>query len=475
MQRILADLHVPGMAVGVVRNGRVALALGVGHRDLERRLPVMPGTQFAIGSNTKSFTALLLAMLVEEGHLAWDEPVRRYLPEFDLADPVAARLTTPRDLLDHMTGLPRHDGMWYGRSRTRAEIFERLRYLEPSTTFRARWQYNNLMYLAAGQLAERITARSWEALIRERILTPLNMTSTRVTYREQLQMPGRAEPYELREHGLERVALRNIDNVAPAGAIGSTLDDMLKYVLVFLSDGRVDGRQVVSSAALRAIQTPRVLMGTDTAIAETDWPELGPNMYALGLIKTHYRGRMLVTHSGGIDGYTSMMSWMPHENLGVVVLTNSTSEASTIASYWLYDRLLGLAPIDWMARIEADEAAVKARGRVVETHSRAIGTLRPAADYAGSYEHPGYGTIVIAPDEPGRLSFTFDQMRTSVKHVSYDVFEADPGTRTWGIIPNLVSFTVSFKTDASGDIAELEIPFEPAVRPIVFKRRKSGD
>ncbi|MCC7196508.1 MAG: serine hydrolase [Gemmatimonadaceae bacterium] len=332
------------------------------------------------------------------------------------------------------------------------------------------------MYLAAGQLAERITGCSWEALVRERIFAPLHMTSSQVSYREQFGAHGRAEPYELREHGLERVALRDIDNIAPAGSIGSTLEDMLKYVLMYLSEGRVAGQQVVPKAALDAIQTPRVLMGGDIAVAEMDWPELGPNMYALGLVKTHYRGHMMVTHSGGIDGYPSMMSWMPHEKLGIVVLTNSTSEASTIATYWLYDRLLGLTPIDWTTRFKAAEAAMKARTSAAPTSvALAVGTSRPATEYAGVYEHSGYGTVVIGASASGELSFTFDRMHTSLNHVSHDVFRADPSTRAWGIIPNLVSFTVSFRADAEGAIAELEIPFEPTVRPIVFTRKKSAE
>jgi CubicO group peptidase (beta-lactamase class C family) len=464
-RRVLADWRVPGIAIGIVKDGKVLLTTGVGFRDLERRLPATPTTLFGIGSNTKSFTALLLALLVDDRLLDWDEPVHRFLPDFELMDPVATRLATLPDLLSHMTGLPRHDGLWYGRSSSRREILGRLRYLESNTTFRARWQYNNLMFLTAGLAAERVTGKTWDELIRERILAPLGMTATFTGYRDQLAAPELAQPYELRSDTIEAVPLRDVDDVGPAGSIGSTVVDMLKYVSMFLEGGVVGGRQAISAAALRAIQTPRVMMGVDIAAPESEFPELGFRAYALGLAKTYYRGELMVLHGGGIDGYTSQMTWLPHRRMGIVVLTNSTSPASEILSYSLYDRLLGLPPVDWNGRLLTALRQAGATG----SPSIAAPTqpTRPLTDYAGTYQHPGYGTIKIAVED-GELLLEWDRFRTSLTPRSYDVFQSGAAAKRWGI--NLATFTATFVGNVEGVIDRLDIPFEPAVAPIVFRR-----
>lgn len=471
LARVRADWRVPGVAVGVIRDGRVLLAAGAGFGDSARGLPATPRTLFGIGSNTKSFTALVLALLVEERRLAWDEPVRRYLPEFELADPVASRFATLPDLLTHMTGLPRHDGLWYGRSNGRRDILARLRHLEPSATFRGRWQYNNLMFLTAGLVAERVTGRSWDDLVRERILAPLGMNASLTAYRDQRAAPERAQPYEVRDGRPHPVPLRDVDNVGPAGSIASTVEDMLRYVGMYLDEGRVNGVQVIPAAALRAIQTPHVMMGVDIAASGPEWPELGPRMYALGLAQTHYRGRLMVLHGGGIDGYTSQMTWMPAERLGVVVLTNSTSPASEIVTYSLYDRLLGLPPVDWNGRLLQAMAAPPPAADSAPRPAAPAGAARPLAQYAGVYEHPGYGTIEIV-ERGGRLELAWDRFRTSLEHLHYDTFRSGAEARSWGIIPNLASFTATFRAGLDGGIERVEIPFEPAVAPIVFGRRR---
>src|SRR5438552_12180302 len=157
----MTEWHVPGLALGIIQDGRVVLLKGYGFRDVEQKLPVTPRTLMAIGSNSKSFTVVLMGMLADSGKLDWDKPVRTYLPDFQLYDDFATREMTPRDLVTHRSGLPRHDGLWYGRSFNREELYRRLKYLEPSASFRSRWQYQNLMFLTAGYLVERRTGRSW--------------------------------------------------------------------------------------------------------------------------------------------------------------------------------------------------------------------------------------------------------------------------------------------------------------------------
>ena len=168
MARIMEDWQVPGVAVGVIHNGEIALARGFGYRDVESQLPVTEHTTMAIGSNSKSFTVSVMAMLVDGGILDWDKPVRDYLPGFRLHDEFATAEMTPRDLVTHQSGLPRHDNVWYGRAATREEIFAKLRYLKPNASFRSRYQYQNLMFLTAGYLTARLAGATWDELIDDR-------------------------------------------------------------------------------------------------------------------------------------------------------------------------------------------------------------------------------------------------------------------------------------------------------------------
>src|SRR5262249_11433827 len=180
VERAMKELHAPGAAVGVIREGKVILAKGYGVREIGKTMPVTADTIFALGSITKSFTALTVAAMVDEGKLDFDKPVHDYLPWFQMYDPVATSLITPRDLLTHRSGLPRHDFIRFSTPLARAELVRRLRYLEPNRTFRDIYQYNNLMYVTAGFLAGEMAGKSWEDLVIERIFTPLGMTNSTV-------------------------------------------------------------------------------------------------------------------------------------------------------------------------------------------------------------------------------------------------------------------------------------------------------
>ena len=191
--------EVPGLAIAVVKNGQVVLAQGYGFRDVDKKLPVTPKTLFAIGSCTKAFTTFVMGTLVDEGKLDWDKPVRTYIPELRLHDRVASELITPRDLVTHRSGLPRHDLVWYNATLSRKEIVDRLPYLEPTETFRSKFQYNNIMYMTAGYLVERLTGQSWEDAVRARIFTPLGMTGSNFSVKDSQKAADFARPYDDRD------------------------------------------------------------------------------------------------------------------------------------------------------------------------------------------------------------------------------------------------------------------------------------
>ena len=471
VEALREEWHVPGLAVGAIKDGQVVLAKGYGYRNLEDRQPVTERTLMAIGSNSKSFTVVVLGMLEDEERLAWDEPVRRYLPDFQLQDDYAAQKMTVRDLVIHRSGLPRHDLLWYGRSFDRAELFKRLRHLEPTTSFRGRWQYQNLMFMTAGYLSERLTGRTWDDLVHERIFQPLGMARSNTSVRD---MPGSDDfsyPYMYRDGKLERVPFRNIDNVAPAGSINSSAEEMLHYVQFHIANGEYDGQRLLSEENTLAMQSPQTLVS-----GFPNDPEMGISTYGMGLMATTYRGHKLVQHGGGIDGFISAMAWLPEEKIGVVVLSNMSGESNPVpnlVAQRLFDELLGLEPVDWNARTRKamEEGRQRQEQRRAEQAKERVEGTYPShalSDYAGTYEHPGYGVLEVRAASAG-LEVALDAFTAPLEHFHYDVFEFGENQ---GQIP--LSGRVTFGMDAKGVIDRVMVPLEPSVDPIVFQRKPEG-
>lgn len=466
---VIAEWQLPGLAVGAVRGGEVVLAQGYGYRDLESRLPVTEHTVMPIGSNTKSFTATLLAMLVDEGAIEWDRPVRDYLPDFQLRDEFATAEMTARDLLTHQSGLPRHDHVWYGRPATRSELFARLQHLQPNASFRSRFLYQNLMFMAAGHLAERVAGADWGQMIEKRIFGPLGMTRSSTSVADIAAGGEYALPYLLIDGELERVAFRDMDAIGPAGAVNSSAVEMLAYIQMHLDGGIFAGRRHLSAESSALMQRPH-----STIPGDSKHGEVGPSSYGLGLQVGSYRGRRMVTHGGGVDGFASAMSWLPHEGIGVIVLTNRSGGANpapTIVTYNLFDRLLGLPEIDWSGR--SREVHAEQRSRAAESteddgekETERAQPSRERRAYVGHYSHPAYGTmeVRIAPGA-NRLEIAYDEFRIGLEHRQDDTFRISSRPALLA-----VSGLVTFSFDETDVVATVAIPFEPKGADIVFER-----
>lgn len=461
---LLKDWDTPGTAVAVAKDGEIVFRQGFGKRSLADGLPVTTGTVFSIASCTKAICAASLAILADEGKLDWEAPVRAYLPDFALHDPVASDRITPRDLLTHRSGLPRHDALWYGSGLSREEMVHRLRYLEPTTGLRAAWQYQNLMYLTAGYLAGKIAGCEWEELVRQRIFEPLGMHDSGFSVARAQQLPDHARPYAERDDETKEIAFRDIDAIAPAGAITSSIDDMSRWLLLNLNRGEVDGQRLISEAQMAQLHAPRMVMPSWNKYPESSLPA-----YAHGWAVESYRGHTKLSHGGNIDGFASLVSFLPNDGLGVVVLTNkSGSPIPAAITLTLFDRLLGLAAVPWNERFQQDYAADKAAagvgtGRAASERVAGTTPAHPLADYAGTYEHPGYGRMVIVANDDA-LEVRFNALAGSLSHRHYDIFEHD--ARDQGVL-----FPFNFATDASGDIVSVAVPLEPMVKDIVFAKQ----
>ncbi len=464
-----AAWDVPGLAMAIVKDGQVIFSQGFGFRDRETELPVTADTLFAIGSSTKAFTTFVLGTLVDEGKLAWDEPVRNTIPRFRMYSDETTLMITPRDLVTHRSGLPRHDMVWYNDlGASRADLVSRLAYLEPSAQLRQKWQYNNLMFVTAGYLAEVVTGSTWEDAVRTRIFAPIGMTRSNFSVHVSEADPDHALPYRMDKDEVERIPFREITTIGPAGSINSSAADMTRWLLVQTGDGTIDGHRVIQAGTLAEIHAPQMVTG-----ATRREPQITPADYGMGWFIDGYRGQRRVSHGGNIDGFSALVSMLPDDGIGMVVLTNlDATGLPEILVRHATDRLLGLEPIDWNAAALARRAQGKEVSEEAEQKKETLrrpGTkpAHPVEEYIGEYTNLGYGTIAVSSPGDGTLKVAFHGLEAPLEHWHYEVFRAGKNHDD----PALEDTLMEFRTNLEGYVSELEVPFEPAVDAIVFAKR----
>jgi CubicO group peptidase (beta-lactamase class C family) len=458
---------VPGLAMAVVRHDQVMYSHGFGMRDVSRNLPVTTRTLFAIGSISKSFTALSMGILNDEGKFDWDKPVRQYIPDFQVYDPVASERMTPRDLITHRSGLASHDLVWYSSNFSREDLVHRLRFLKSDRDFRSGYHYNNMLVMTAGYMVGKVSGEGWENFVKQHIWQPLGMTGSNFSVNDSQKSSDFAQPYRKDESTgrVNEVPFHEMVAIGPAGSINSNIEDMSRYAMFQLGKGKVGDRQVVSEANLNLMHSPQVSMG-----GQREFKELGASSYGMGWVSTSYRGHRMVWHNGEIDGFYALLSLLPDDDLGVVILTNIQDWPVTdVAAYQIYDRLLGLEVIDWSGRFEQAEnksKAADAEAKKTELSNRKPGThpSHDLKDYPGKYENPGYGTLSIQPASEG-FTASLNQITVPLQHYHYEVFQV-PENAHW----LLGKTKFRFLTNMDGDVESIAAPLEPNAPEIVFTR-----
>jgi CubicO group peptidase (beta-lactamase class C family) len=428
--RALKEWKVPGMAVAIVKDDKVIFARGYGVRESGKPDRVDERTLFAIASNTKAFTAAALGILVDEKKLTWDGRVMDSLPYFQLYDPYVTFDFRIRDLLSHRSGLGTFSGdlLWYGTPYSREEIVRRARFLKPAGAFRARYGYQNLMFIAAGEAVAAASGTSWDGFVRERIFDPLGMTETVTSITALRQKPNVATPHARLGGEWRTFPWANWDSMAAAGGIISSVSDMAKWIRLQLGRGALDGKRIFSEAAQEAMWTPHTPRSV-SAENRLRFPSTHFSSYGLGWNLWDYRGRRIIDHGGAYDGMFSHVALVPEENLGFVILTNSTTPIADALTYSLLDAYLGSEMHDWSkdfldrsAKAEA-EAAAADRKRQQE---RVPGTKPSLAlnDYTGTYGGDLYGDAAIT-FENGSLVLRLKpnpDMVADLSHWHHDTF-----------------------------------------------------
>jgi CubicO group peptidase (beta-lactamase class C family) len=451
------------LSIVVVAAGDVLVADGFGLRDVEQDLPATAQTLFAIASDTKAFVAAACAVLVDDGLLEWDRPVREYLPEFRLMDSSATELVTVRDLLSHRTGLPRHDALnvWGGARLPLDEVVRRLRHLQPSAPLRQTWQYNNLAYVTAGHLLGVLTGSDWTAVVQERLLDPLGMSSTCFD-RAVAEKTG---DYAVGYSDAGPVPLRSDGRRGPAGGILSNAEDMSRWVLARLGRPTPDGRRVLSDSALRELHTPAMVEPAGFAA----FPEVVKTGYGLAASMFGYRGLRVVHHGGNIDGFACDVLLAPDAGHAVVVLSNATGSGVRDAlPLAVLDRLTGLDPLPWGERWDSSMGSIRAGMVAAREHAQAQGAepapppRRSLEDLAGRYSHPAYDLLEVSVTDGALQVAWHDIDGITVRHRGADVWDL--------VVPGYeMALTLAFRSGPHG-VEDVLVPLEPSVDAVVFRR-----
>ncbi|MEX2154372.1 MAG: serine hydrolase [Gemmatimonadaceae bacterium] len=454
--KAMQDWKVPGLAIAIVKDDSVMFIKGYGTRTLGTKQPVDDHTLFAIGSASKAFTATLVAMLVDEGKMRWDAAATEYIPSLQMFDPYVSRELTVRDLLTHRSGLARGDLVWYATDFDRDEILRRVRFLRPAWSMRARYGYQNIMYLAAGQAVSKVAAKPWDDVVRERIFTPLGMSETNTSTRALARLQNVATPHQDIDDTLRVIPWHNIDNIAPAGSINSSVSDMGKWIRFQLAQGKVGGKSLVSASALGETHTPQIVTPLSADTKQIN-PYTHLSSYGMGWVIQDYRGRELRQHGGNIDGMSALVALVPEEKLGLVVLTNANgSPVPAIAMYRAVDALLAQAPRDWSAEYLKVRTKQRALAKETETKrlaQRVMGTTPSLAleKYAGIYTDSMYGDATVKA-ENGTLRAMYGTMFDGeLEHWHFNTFRA-----TWKALGVGRSF-LTFALDADGQVRGLDL------------------
>jgi len=467
IEKILKDWNVPGCGIGIVYKDKLVFAKGYGYRNLEKKQPVTPNTLFQIASNTKLFTATAIGFLVEEGKLEWDKPIKKSVPQIQFYNDNLDANVTIRDMLSHRTGISRHDGIWYKSDFTRQELFDRLKYLEPSLPLRSGYLYNNLMYAASGHIVEILSGKTWETFTSEKIFSPLNMSNSMFVVEDmQKQADFMAPYYEKRDTNilLPFPFYTKQQGLGPAGSIISNINDLSNWLIAQMNGGKFKDKQVIPLSIIKETMQPASI----TASVPDKYYENMNAVYGMGRGSSIYKGHYRVQHTGAIGGIYSHISLMLPDSIGVIVFTNGAHAGGlpSIIANIVYDQVLQLDATPWSDRSLKDYIKRKMTDKEARQKPDIdrVPNTKPShalADYAGIYEDAAYGKMEINYKNDN-LSFTFNNTTLPLSHYHYDRFQSsdDEIDGKW---------TLRFGLDAQGSVQQVMVSMDE--KEVIFNKK----
>lgn len=478
-QKLIKDFDIPGFAFGVVRNDSILFIKGYGAREVNKPLPVNANTTFGIGSISKSFTALTLGILVDQGKINWDDRVKNYLPYFELYNPYVTENFTIRDLLTHRSGLKEVSGgtLWYHSDLSRKDVIKGLKYLKPNSGFRERPAYQNVMFLVASEIVKEVSGMSWDEFLKINIFDKVQMKNSTSASTEREANSNLALPHFLNENFDEIVVEQEKgDNIAPAASIYSSAQDMVNYMRLLLNDGVFEKDTIIRKTVLDEIFRPQILFRSLSAPMHNQFTS-----YGLGWFITPHNHYRIIDHSGGIDGMTANLIMIKELNTGIVALTNCEEIPTHLLTWKLLEQVFNDKSFDvYQENIESrnDQKAFVKEYKKNREKTR-IPNTKPSLTleaYAGTYNDKMYGDIYInLKKENLEISFSHTPLfKGKLMHWHYDTFLVDwddarvpDGFLTFNFNARreITGFTLDQANLLDVDFTELEIKKKPDGAP----------
>ncbi|WP_408032241.1 serine hydrolase [Tenacibaculum xiamenense] len=475
LNNLLKITNTPGFAIAVVEGDKVVYAKGFGYRDYENKIPVDANTLFAIGSTTKAFTSAILGKLRADKKVSFNDSPRKYIPELEFYNDDMNKNIIIKDLMRHSTGLPSSDFSWYFfPTYNKDSLLFRVKYQAPITGVRQQWHYNNHMFLAQGVLAEKITGKSWEENVSNDFFKPLNMTRSNATITEMKSFTNAAFGYQQENDGsIRKMDYQDIAGMAPAGSINSSVNDMAKWLITWINNGKYNNKEIIPSSYLNEAISPQMVMSS--TLPSKNSPDIHFQNYGYGWNLSSYKGHYRVEHGGNLIGFTASVAFFPTDKVGIVVLSNQGfSEVPSLVRNIISDRMLNEKKTDWVKRytnVQKRARELQEGNDVVNTSSNVKNT-KPShskVDYVGNYYNPGYGKFKVFIKNDSLFMQTTDKTRLFyLNHYHYDTFEV-VNVRNRKADTLETEFEINFRTNRDGAISEAMIEVAPALDAIAFK------
>jgi len=452
IKKAMIDWKTPGFAVGIVLNDSVIFTKGYGTKEFGKDYPTNEKTQFIIASCSKAFLTASLAILVDQEKLNWDDPVIKYLPTFQMYDPWVTKEITIRDLVTHRSGLATFSGdfLWLGSDYTSEEVVNRARFLKPTSSFRSKYGYQNIMFITAAQIVKAVTDTAWSDYVKYHIINPLGMNNTTTTYKDMRNSENVSKAHYEKNGEIKIYSDNQNDNAGGALGLNSCIKDVAQWLRLQLGKGKIDNKRIFSERQWNEMTSNHMFLGSLN--------------YGLGWFIRYWNGKKVLNHGGGMPGMISDVSFIPEINFGVVILSNTDISMTSAIRNYIYDLFTGAEPKDYsktsheavQKRIDSYE---KENTRRDEVRVKDTNPSLPLDKYCGIYEDKMYGKAEVSLTN-GELFLQFLPSKTFhgvLKHYHFDTFYIDWDdeflTRGW----------VKFEMDFNAEIQKftIEVPNSP--------------
>ncbi|MBS1487083.1 MAG: serine hydrolase [Bacteroidetes bacterium] len=400
IEKVRQDWHAPGMAVAVVKDGKVLLQKGYGLRESGKEDKVNSQTLFSCASTTKAMTVACLGILVDEGKIKWEDPVINYLPDYQLYDPFVTRELRIIDLLTHNSGVGNTDFLWTFSDLPAKEMLNRMRLVKPSYSLRSSFIYQNLFYMAAGEVIEKVSGKPWEVFIQERIFTPLGMSRT-APKRKYIKDNNQVTPHYEVEKKIKTVSYTPDEQIGAAGSVWSSIEDMTKWMICLLDSSKYSGGRLLKPATWAMMFRPAVIVPENEFYPTMQLIKPNWTTYALGWFQHDYKGKKINYHTGSLDGLTAIHAQLPDQKLGIYVFGNlDHAEARHVLVYKAFDVFALGGSTDWNKELLSLYGKIREKNEKIKKDFETAQILNttpslPLADYAGKYSDPLYGELTI--------------------------------------------------------------------------------